>query len=141
MTLVVKVVKSMAVRQYRDLIVWRKSLELAKLCYMLTKSFPKDERFGMTSQIRRAAASIPANIAEGNARAHTKEYLHHLSIARGSLAELETHLLLGYEVDLLEGDRLDQCLALTRRSTACLLPCADHWKKALNRTAPLSPRP
>ena len=87
-------------------------MALAKLCYKLTKTFPKDELFGMTSQIRRSAASIPANIAEGHARAHTKEYLNHLSIARGSLAEVETHLILSHEVELLKKDDLDNCLSL-----------------------------
>jgi four helix bundle protein len=87
-------------------------MALAKLCYQLTKAFPKSELFGMTSQIRRSAASIPANIAEGNARAHTKEYLNHLSIARGSLAELETHLILCHEVELLKQDDLNKCLSL-----------------------------
>jgi four helix bundle protein len=99
-------------QHYRELIVWQKGMALAKLCYQLTKAFPRSEIFGMTSQIRRAAASIPANIAEGNARAHTKEYLNHLSIARGSLAELETHLLLSQEVGLLSEEALQVCLRL-----------------------------
>jgi four helix bundle protein len=103
----------MGAQHYRELIVWRKAMALATLCYRLTKSFPKDELFGMTSQIRRAAVSVPANIAEGNARAHTKEYLHHLSVARGSLAELETHLLLSNEVGLLQKGDLDACLGLS----------------------------
>ena len=103
----------MKTQHYRELIVWQKGMELAKLCYRLMKTFPKDELFGMVSQIRRAAASIPANIAEGNARAHTKEYLNHLSIARGSLAELETHLILSSEVGLLKTTDLEQCLALS----------------------------
>jgi len=67
----------------------------------------------MTSQIRRAAASVPANIAEGHGRAHTKEYLNHLSIARGSLAELETHLILSRDVELLKEADSRDCLALT----------------------------
>ena len=102
----------MTAQYYRELIVWQRAMELAKLCYRITKTYPKDELFGMTSQIRRSAASIPANIAEGNARAHTKEYLNHLSIARGSLAELETHLILSHEVELLKKDDLEKCLSL-----------------------------
>ena len=97
---------------YRELNVWQKSMELAKLCYEVTKQFPKDEIFGMTSQIRRAAASVPANIAEGNGRATTKDYLRHLSIARGSLLEVETHVILSNEVGLLPKDDTDKCLAL-----------------------------
>jgi four helix bundle protein len=74
----------------------------------------------MTSQIRRAAASIPANIAEGQGREHTKEFLHHLSIARGSLMELETHLVLCQRVGLLEQAKLDPLLALTDRISRML---------------------
>jgi four helix bundle protein len=103
----------MSVTHYRELIVWQKSMKLAKLCYLITKSFPKEELFGLTSQIRRSAASIPANIAEGNGRAHTKEYLNHLSIARGSVAELETHLILSNEVTVLKEPQLHECLSLS----------------------------
>jgi four helix bundle protein len=99
-------------QHYRELVVWRKGMALAKQCYQVTKAFPRSEIFGMTSQIRRAAVSIPANVAEGHARAHTKEYMHHLSIARGSLAELETHLLLSKDVGLLSEEALQDCLRL-----------------------------
>jgi four helix bundle protein len=102
----------MSVRHYRELVVWQKGMALAKLWYGVTKSFPKDELFGMTSQIRRAATSIPANIAEGHGRSHTKEYLHHISIARGSLAELETHVILSHEVALLSETDLNACLKI-----------------------------
>jgi four helix bundle protein len=90
----------MGLSSYRELRVWKESLALAKSCYLVTRAFPKDEMFGMTSQIRRAAASIPANIAEGNGRENTREYVHFLRIAQGSLKELETHLLLSAEVDI-----------------------------------------
>lgn len=85
---------------YQDLEIWQRGMNLAESAYSLTKSYPKDELFGMTSQIRRAAASIPANIAEGWARRSTKTFLHFLSIANGSLRELETHLLLSQRVGL-----------------------------------------
>jgi four helix bundle protein len=93
----------MAVQSYRELEVWQVAMSLAEECYKVTKGFPKDELFGMTSQIRRAAASIPANIAEGQGREHTKEFMNHLSIARGSLKELETHLILAQRVSFVEG--------------------------------------
>jgi four helix bundle protein len=81
-----------SIQSHRDLIVWQRGMELVEQVYNLSKSFPGDERFGLASQLRRAAVSVPANIAEGNARDSTKEYLHFLAIAVGSLAEVETYL-------------------------------------------------
>ena len=85
-------------------------MDLVVECYRSTGDFPKEENFGLTSQIRRAAVSIPANIAEGHTRRHTKEYLQHLSIAHGSLAELETHLQISGRLGYLKNDRLDGLL-------------------------------
>ncbi len=82
------------VRSHRDLKVWQLGMELAEAVYEITKSFPREETYGITSQLRRATSSIPANIAEGNGRDSSKEYLRHLSIAVGSLCEVETFLLL-----------------------------------------------
>jgi four helix bundle protein len=88
----------MAIESYRDLKVWQEGMSLAKASYLLTRAFPTEELFGMTSQIRRAAASIPANVAEGYRRDSTGDYVHFLRIAQGSLKELETHLLLACDV-------------------------------------------
>lgn len=82
------------IRSYQDLQVWQEKMNLAEACYQLTRTFSKDELYGMTSQIRRASASIPANVAEGYGREYRAEYIRHLRIAQGSLKELETHLLL-----------------------------------------------
>ena len=79
---------------HKDLDVWKKSMDLVVLIYDLTSKFPSDERFGLTSQMRRAAVSIPSNIAEGAARKSNKEFLQFLSIALGSLSELETQYIL-----------------------------------------------
>ena len=84
--------KDSTVRSFRDLRVWQVAMDLVEQVYQLTRGFPKHEMYGLTSQMQRAAISIPSNIAEGHTRAHSKEYLHHLSIARGSLAELQTQL-------------------------------------------------
>jgi four helix bundle protein len=84
----------MRLTNYRDLEVWKKGIDLVVSIYHLTADFPGQEKFGITSQIQRAAVSIPANIAEGYGRTPRGDYLHHLSIARGSLAEVETHLTL-----------------------------------------------
>jgi four helix bundle protein len=88
------------IRSYRDLKVWQLAMDLAELCYRTTRRFPKDELYGMTSQIRRAAASVPANIAEGHGRNSRGEYIQFLRVAQGSLKELETHLLLAQRVGL-----------------------------------------
>lgn len=80
------------VRSFRDLRVWQAAVDLVEQVYLLTQQFPKHEMYGLASQMQRAAVSIPSNIAEGHTRTHSKEYLHHLSIARGSLAELQTQL-------------------------------------------------
>lgn len=77
------------VQSYRDLEVWRQGMALAEVCYRITKTFPKEEFYGMVSQIRRAAVSIPANIAEGYGREYRNEYIKFLRIAQGSLKELE----------------------------------------------------
>ncbi len=110
----------MTVQHYRQLKVWQFAMDLAERCYLTTKGFPKEELFGLTSQIRRSAASIPANIAEGQGRDHTKEFLNHLSIARGSLMELETHLMLSHRVGLLQQADLETLLALTDRLSRML---------------------
>jgi four helix bundle protein len=88
------------VKSYKDLDVWRRAIEFAVMVYRLSAQFPADERFGLTSQIRRAAASIATNIAEGAERAGTREFLHFLSIASGSLAETETFLILAEQLGM-----------------------------------------
>jgi four helix bundle protein len=87
-----------AIKSCRDLRVWQDSMALAETSYRLTKEFPKDEIFGPTAQIRRAAASVPANIAEGHGRENTRTLVQFLRVAQGSLKELETHLLLAQRV-------------------------------------------
>src|SRR5436853_2320081 len=83
-----------SVKSYRDLLVWQKGIALVKSVYLLSQSFPADERFGLTSQMRRAAVSIPSNIAEGQARRTTKEFIHFISNSEGSIAEVDTHLVI-----------------------------------------------
>jgi len=88
------------IKSYRDLRVWQEAMTLAEECYELTRNFPKDEMYGMTSQIRRASVSVAANIAEGHGREHTGSFVQSLRVAQGSLKELETHLILGQRVCL-----------------------------------------
>jgi four helix bundle protein len=86
-------------QSYKDLLVWQKGIELAKKIYGLTARFPAEEKFGLVSQMRRAAVSIPSNIAEGQARHTTGEFVQFISHAEGSVAELETQLILSVELD------------------------------------------
>lgn len=83
---------------YKNLIVWQKSIRLVKILYQLTANFPGEEKFGLISQIRRAAVSIPSNIAEGQARRTTADYIRFVSIAEGSLAEVETQLIIAIDL-------------------------------------------
>jgi four helix bundle protein len=92
---------SMAIESYRDLDVWRRRREIVKAAYWLTVTFPEEERFGLTAQIRRAATSVPANIAEGWGRHYPAEFIQFLRKANGSLAELETHLLVSIDLGYL----------------------------------------
>jgi four helix bundle protein len=86
---------------YKDLILWQRAMDLAVQVYKSTSGLPRTELFGLVSQMRRAGASIPSNIAEGSARRSTKEFLHFLHIARGSMAELETQVLLAQRIGYL----------------------------------------
>ncbi|HEU5412049.1 MAG TPA: four helix bundle protein [Candidatus Acidoferrales bacterium] len=92
--------KKQAIRNYRDLLVWQKAMSLVEEVYQLTSRFPSDERFGLVAQLRRAAVSIPSNIAEGQARKSTREFVQFLSLAEGSLAEVDTQLLLSERLGL-----------------------------------------
>jgi len=91
---------------HKDLILWQKALDLAVAVHEATAAFPKSEMFGLVSQIRRAAVSIPSNIAEGSARRSTREFIAFLHIARGSMAEVETQLLLAQRVGYVGNERL-----------------------------------
>lgn len=99
------------INSYRDLRVWQDAMTLAELCYRLTRDFPKAETLGFSSQVRRAAASIPANIAEGHRRENTKVFIQYLRIAQGSLKELETHLLLAGRIGMSAETKLEPLIA------------------------------
>jgi len=98
------------VRSHRDLRVWQISIDFAEDLYRITLLFPREEVYSLTAQVRRAVSSIPLNIAEGHARQSTREFLHSLSIAAGSLAEVETQLILAARLNYLEQARLDELL-------------------------------
>jgi four helix bundle protein len=95
------------IKHFKELKVWQKGIEIVKDIYEITRRFPKEEMYGLTSQMRRSAISIPSNIAEGFKRYHTKEYKQFLYIALGSIAELETQIVIAKEVGLLEDLMMD----------------------------------
>ncbi len=99
-----------SIDSYRDLLVWQRSMALAVSVYHLTSAYPADERFGLTAQTRRAATSIPANIAECYGRATKGAYVNFLRIAQGSLKELETHLILATKLGFASDQVADPCL-------------------------------
>lgn len=107
---------------YKDLDVWKKALELVTEAYKLSAEFPESEKFGLTNQIRRAAVSIPSNIAEGSARHHAKDFIHFLRIADGSAAELETQLIISIKLGFASNiDPILDELTVIRRMLAALI--------------------
>ena len=108
-------------QSYKDLNVWQKGIELAKLIYQMTLRFPSEEKFGLVSQMRRAAVSIPSNIAEGQARRTTGEFIQFISHAEGSVAELNTQLILATELHF--------CSTSDSRSSSELI---EHLRRMLN---------
>ncbi len=102
----------MQVKSYKDLIVWQKAMDLVELVYQATKTFPKEEIYGLTNQVRRAVVSVPSNIAEGQARQSSAEFKNFLSIARGSLAEVETQLLIAMRLGYLTQEQLASIMAV-----------------------------
>jgi len=102
----------MKVKSYKDLIVWQKAMDLVEMVYQATKEFPREELYGLTNQLRHAAVSVPSNIAEGHARSSTAEFRNFLSIARGSLAEVETQLLIAQRLNYINQQSLKPILSI-----------------------------
>lgn len=123
------------IQSYRGLQVWQKATDLVVKCYRLTKLLPKSEIYGLASQTQRAAVSIPANIAEGHGREHLGDYLHHLSVANGSLMELETHLLIADRLGYLQESQLAPVFKLTAEVGRMLAALTRSLKKNLHRTS------
>ena len=93
---------------HKDLRIWQQSIEMVTSLYLMTKTFPKDELFGLVSQIRRAAVSVPSNIAEGYARGTDREKLHFLRISSGSMSEIETQLILSFNLGYISQENYDE---------------------------------
>jgi len=105
---------------YRNLQVWERAMELAEAVYLVTDQITDHERYGLISQMQRAAVSVPSNIAEGHARSHMGDYLKHLSYARGSLAELETQLELSVRVKRLTREQIADAWSLSQETARML---------------------
>jgi len=131
-------------QSYRDLLVWQKSILLAKTIYKLTAEFPSEEKFGLISQMRRAAVSVPSNIAEGQARNTTGEFVQFISHAEGSLAELDTQLTLATELGFLPRDKTKTCadsIDELRRMLNGLRRVVSGQKPAAHNVKPAAARP
>ncbi len=113
--------------------VWQKSLELVLKIYEFTKLFPKEEQFGLTSQMKRAAVSIPSNIAEGTGRKTVREYIHFNTIALGSAFELETQLIVAEKLHFLEEKKYNQVLDLLTEIIKMLQKLISNLKRNLDK--------
>jgi four helix bundle protein len=100
----------MDIKSYKDLEVWQKAMDLVVMCYHMTKSFPRNEAYGLSGQLQCSAVSIPANIAEERERKYSKEFVQHLSIAYSSLAELETHIQIAQRLKYISSAETEQLL-------------------------------
>jgi four helix bundle protein len=114
---------------YTELEVWKYARELVKLVYLLTKSFPKEEIYGLTNQIRRSVVSVPSNIAEGIGRQSNKEIIHFLYIAKGSLQEVETQLYLSFDLEYISNDELKNILEKVISCKKLLNGFMNYYKK------------
>jgi four helix bundle protein len=110
----------MSVRCYQELFVWQRAMDLVVRVYEVTESFPHKEQFGLTNQLRRAAVSIPSNIAEGQGRQTTRDFLRYLSIARGSLQEVETQILIATRLDYIAESEKVEMLERTAETSRLL---------------------
>ena len=116
-------------KSYRELDVWKYSRELFKLVYLLTKSFPQEELYSLTNQIRRSSISVPSNIAEGIGRQHNKETIHFLYIAKGSLQEVETQLYLSFDLGYISKEELKIILKKVISNKKLLNGFINYYKK------------
>lgn len=118
---------------YKDLFVWQKGIVLVKQIYDVTRTFPDEERFGLMSQLRRAAVSIPSNIAEGQARHTTKEFIRFVSNAEGSTAELETQLIISGELNYIDKQRIASLFSLVTEERKMLNALRRTLKERLRK--------
>jgi four helix bundle protein len=121
---------------YRDLAVWKEARSLVHNVYEISKGFPKDEQFGLTNQLGRAAVSIPSNIAEGCGRNHFKDSIQLFFIARGSMYEVETHLLVAFDLKYLSGSDLNETMEQGKLCKKLLNGFISYFQKTVNSQPP-----
>lgn len=121
------------ISSYKDLDVWSMGMRLAELTYLLTKDFPAEERYGLTSQMRRCSVSIPANIAEGWGRQSRQDYIRFLRISQGSLRELETFLIFTTRIQLLSDEQIAQAIDLIENESRMLRSLIQSLERGKNR--------
>ena len=123
----------MEIKSYRDLLVWQKGVDLAVECYRFTDHFPKSELYGLTNQMRRAAVSIPSNVAEGSERRHTPEFVQHVSISCGSLAELDTQMEIARRLQFIDEQLVQQFFTRTDELSRMLHGLRNSLEAKLHR--------
>lgn len=128
----------MVVKSYRELHVWHRALDLVDAVYDVSTGYPKDEKYGLVSQIQRAAVSVPSNIAEGCASGYTRYFLRHIAIAKGSLAEVETQLEISLRRKFIDSDQHQKLLAMAGEIGRMLSRLGQALERRLNRLAPKS---
>jgi four helix bundle protein len=116
--------------KYQDLDVWKVSMELVKEVYLLTKKYPKEELFSLTSQTKKGSVSVPANIAEGIGRQYKKDTIQFLHISRGSLYELSTHLNIAMTVEIITNEELGRIMTLVEKALKILNGYINYMEKA-----------
>ena len=119
------------VKDYRDLIVWQKAMDLVETIYRTTAAFPREEIYGLTSQIRRAAISIPSNIAEGNGRNTTRDYVHFLGMAYGSVKEVETQVLIAERLRYIDSSDSNGLVQMTTEIARLISGLANSLKRKI----------
>lgn len=130
----------MTIQSYKDLMVWQNAMDIIESVYRLTAAFPKEETYGLTSQLRRAAVSIASNIAEGHNRDSLKEYIHFLSIAQGSLAELETQIMLAIRLKYPSEEQMQTLLTQTDKLGKMLRSLQQSLKNKIPNLKLVKPR-
>ena len=124
------------INSYRDLDVWKQSRQLLKSVYQLSRSFPKEEQFGLTNQLRRAAISVPSNIAEGSGRNHSKDSIQFFFIARGSLYEIETQLIISFDLEYISDSHLKEVLEQVTRCKKLINGFINYFQKQTTNQQP-----